>query len=115
MGLLEFVVLALASYRVTRLLIADDFPPVAKLRERLLLRFPFEGQILNGADGTARQSSGTFLGDLVTCPWCLGFWVAAVAWLCYEVAVDGMNAPWAFRLAVPWALSAVVGLIWSRE
>jgi Protein of unknown function (DUF1360) len=65
---LLLVLLTLVTYRVTRLITKDTFPPVAKLRARLV-----------GADET--KLVGTrweWFGELITCYWCAGFWVAGV-------------------------------------
>lgn len=50
-------VLGLAGFRLTRLVAADDFPPVAAVRGRL---------------AAARWD---WVGELVTCPWCASGWV----------------------------------------
>jgi hypothetical protein len=52
---LELVVVALATYRVTRLVTAD------RITERLRVWV---------------EKRGTMLGYLVTCDWCLSVWVA---------------------------------------
>lgn len=42
----------------------------------------------------------------LTCPWCCGFWLALAwwaAWLLFD--------HWTLVAAVPWALSALVGLV----
>lgn len=54
-GTLTLIVLALATYRLTRLVVADTFP--------------FEKFRLN--------SHGTWVGKLVTCPFCMSVWTGA--------------------------------------
>jgi hypothetical protein len=51
--------MALSTWRLSRLVTEDDFPPVRWLRERIVGRGP------------------EWLGDLVTCPWCASAWLAA--------------------------------------
>lgn len=51
---------ALAVYRLTRLAVWDSFPPVANAREDLLDRFGPESSV----------------SELLTCPWCISFWIA---------------------------------------
>lgn len=49
---------AAAAFRLTRLLVADEFPPIAAVREWVIER-----------------SDGGPLSYLVTCPYCMGVWV----------------------------------------
>lgn len=103
MNALQFVVQALAAYRLTRLAQEDDLPPLPALRARLY-------EIEQGAD--PHTSAGKITRELVYgfgCPWCLGFWVS--------VGVLAANAlfPALWRpLASALALSAVVGQLRSK-
>lgn len=54
------VLLCGAATRVTRLLVADSFPPVAALRDWVLDRW----------------HPDSWQAYLSSCPWCLGVWVA---------------------------------------
>ncbi len=81
-----FVLLGLAAYRVWRLLAQDSILDAPR----------------------RRLSPGA--GSFVECCWCLGFWVAVAwwtAWLFWPHATT-----WA---AVPFSLSATLGLIASRD
>jgi Protein of unknown function (DUF1360) len=49
-----------------------------------------------------REEWGLFL----MCPWCAGFWITLLIWGSWLLTED-----WATALAVPWAISAVVGLV----
>jgi uncharacterized protein DUF1360 len=95
----EGVLLALAAFRIWRLIAADTiFDGPRKWIIGLGYRW---------ADGDPipkkyREHWGIFM----ECPWCLGFWISVVVWAAW-LAVDD----WAVGLAVPWALSAVVGLV----
>lgn len=91
--LLEFVVLALACFRLTRLVTTDTiFNP---LRERFWRRFPPET---------------TKLGYLSTCDWCTSVWVGSL------LAGSGTIFPTATTLiALPFALSAVAGTLAARS
>lgn len=51
----------LAVYRLTRLGVTDQFPPVRKLRARVLGRWP----------------ETDWRVELGTCSWCLSVWIAA--------------------------------------
>lgn len=76
------LLLALASARVTRLLVADAFPPVARLRSRL-------------------AAHGDWQDYLLSCPWCMGAWVALALTLATE-AWRGLPAPLLVWPAVAW-------------
>jgi hypothetical protein len=90
--LLLAVVLALTVYRLTRLVVRDEFPPVARPREWVIRRL--------GADHPVAY--------LVECPWCMSFWVAAAVVVVVDCATStSVPLP---ALWVP-ALSATTGLI----
>ena len=92
-SLLHFVVLCLAVYRVTRFFISDHlFSP---LRDKFWGKFPPES---------------TKLGYLLTCPWCLGFWLSLIFFTCYTI----IPLPTLYACYV-LALSAVVGLLTALE
>ena len=83
----EFFILALASFRVTRLFVQDVL--FESFRERVWGRFSPE--------------SSKF-GYLFTCFWCLGFWVSLIDFICYTILpTQTLFAAYVF------ALSAVVG------
>lgn len=75
---LDFVLLALASFRLTRLLVYDKITA--------FLRKPFHKEITEIApDGTVEEYieiKGTgirkWIGELLSCHWCTGVWSAAI-------------------------------------
>jgi hypothetical protein len=95
---LLLLVMSLATYRLTRLLVADTFPPVLWLRDRLVggwrpLTEPEQEIVarqpggnhpfpLTEVDGvqqrwnTRRRWSPFWLAELLSCPWCASGWVA---------------------------------------
>lgn len=85
-----FILLAFAAFRVWKL-VADD---------RILDR-PRDW-LLGKMTDSDRQD---YWGDFLVCPWCAGWWISTgvvwVSWLIFPTE--------AVVLAVPWALSAVVG------
>lgn len=89
---LGVVVDALATYRLTRLVVEDEI--AAPLRDRVWAR---------DDPGMAR------IGYLVTCPWCVSFWVA-VAVVAARRAAPG---PWGLAARV-LAFSAVTGAAANR-
>lgn len=93
-----FLLLALAAFRVFRLLAHDTILDPA--RERLLgLRGWSEGQMI--PPGYRRRTA-----EFLICPWCLGFWLALGWWAAWEIWPHGATVA-----ATPFALSAVVGLL----
>lgn len=95
----ELVLLALASFRLTRLLGWDTFPPVYEARNWLLYR---GHDSVTGFVGVR----SALLADLFECAFCLGFWVGLIvylAWLALPTAT--------LAVSVVFALSAVVGLV----
>jgi hypothetical protein len=89
----EFVLLALASFRLTRLIAWDTWPPVSRARIWLLYR----------PEGGLRSDA---LDELFACPFCLGFWISLafyLAWLFFPTAT--------LAVSIVLALSAIVGLV----
>lgn len=132
---LLLLVMSLATYRLTRLVVADVFPPVLWLRDRIVggwrpltrkesetNRLPVleEGQSATVArlggltviDGeTNRYVERTrwvpyWLADLLSCPWCASGWVA-LGVTAGTWAVVGLPVPLLVWPAV-WAVGAIV-------
>lgn len=103
---LLLLVMSLATYRLTRLIVADTFPPVLWMRDRLVggwrpltlkesevnpLPVLEEGQSVTLAriggltmvDGEVQRyaqrwrQSPFWLAELLSCPWCASGWIAA--------------------------------------
>jgi uncharacterized protein DUF1360 len=90
------IVMSLCAYRVTRLVVRDSFPPVQRLRDALV-----------GAD--EHRLVGTrweWFGELITCYWCAGFWVAGATVLVTDF-VTSVPLP----LIAWWAVAGVASLI----
>lgn len=75
---LLFALLAFAAFRITRLVVVDEF--FRRQREWLARN--------------ARRKVGEKLAYLVTCPFCTGAWVSA--WLVLSVWLAGRSLP------LPW-------------
>jgi hypothetical protein len=89
--LVELIVLALAVYRICRLIIEDAV--TERLREAVWSRF----------------DSSRGIGYLITCYWCTGFWVASLLVLLFIIVpVPTMAA------SLVLALSALAGIIAAR-
>lgn len=84
------LLVCLATYRVTRLITADAFPPMAAMRDAVADRF--------GGD--------SWQAYLAECPWCVSVYVAGAITLTTALLVD---LPYPFLV---WpAASAATGLI----
>jgi hypothetical protein len=90
------LLVTLASYRLTRLVVDDTFPPVQWVRDRVV-----------GDDPAVPRWRGVpaWVGDLVSCSWCASVWVSA--------GVTALTWVW-IGLPVPllvWA-GAATGAAW---
>ncbi|MGL4998065.1 MAG: DUF1360 domain-containing protein [Cetobacterium sp.] len=92
LGFLHFVLLALAAYRLTRLIVEDTI--FERPREALFNRFPPES---------------TKIGYLFTCYHCMGLWIATFTVVCYILIPTAT-----IIAALVLAISAIVGLISER-
>jgi hypothetical protein len=92
LGVVEIVVLGLATYRVTRLFTRDAI--LESFRNWYWAKFPPE---------TTKR------GYLLTCEWCLSIWVASVFF------ISAMISTVTVLLSVPFALSAIAGLLTAYE
>lgn len=121
---LLLLVMSLAVYRLTRLLVADTFPPVLWLRDRVAggwrpLTVPEQestagsgGRVIQDIDGVpswyVRRASWSpfWLAELISCPWCASGWIS--------LAVTGGTWAWV-GLPLPllvwpavWAVGALI-------
>lgn len=98
-------VLALGVFRIWRFLGEDDFPPIAKLRAKLVgetARYDTTKDRDHPILTYKRPTLNHFLG----CPYCLGAWLSLATYLAWR----WFPTETLYALA-PFALSAAVGLI----
>ncbi len=79
-----FLLLALAAFRVWRLLAEDAI--LDRPREWALHKLP-KGE------------------EFLVCPWCAGFWISVLWWLAWVAWPR-----WTLVVAAPFAINAIVGL-----
>lgn len=91
-SLAKFAVTALATYRITKLVLDDEI--FAEPRNALLKRFP---------------PNETKLGYLVTCPWCVSVWAGVAVAAGLKVAPKSTEV-----VAQGLAASALTGLAYER-
>lgn len=95
------ILLGLASFRTWRLLALDDILDRPRRRLLRLGNWKADGDII----------PPTYLkgvGDFLICPWCSGAWVSLAWWGAYE-----WSSHWSLVIAVPWAISSLVGAVGS--
>jgi len=113
---LEFIVLCLAAFRLTRFFIKDSlmgFGPDSGSRASVRIdRFAYL------EDGTGRSWWREYVGDLLTCVWCLGFWLSAIAyfgWLSATVGWSGIESVgWQVHLLTVFGVAGVQGYLNTR-
>jgi hypothetical protein len=120
---LLLIIASLATYRLTRLVVKDDFPPVLWLRDRLAGGWrPMTSQELSRgipSDPDHQDIEGVasvwarrwpwvpqWLADLVSCSWCASGWVSLAVILAVAFTV-GVPAPVLVWPAV-WAAGALI-------
>jgi hypothetical protein len=136
---LLLIVMSLAVYRLTRLVVADTFPPVLWLRdwlaggwrpltlaehERYVAASPSAQAVLRDAwsydpEDDLRQRyvrragwSPHWLAELLSCPWCASGWVALTV-TAGVWATSGLAMPVLVWLAT-WAVGALIaGQEWA--
>jgi hypothetical protein len=92
MTLLEFAILGLATFRITRLITRDVI--TEPIRTRVWKKRPPES---------------SKVGYLFTCEWCMSIWTASLIYGCFMItSVTAI-------LLVPFALSAIAGLLTAYE
>ena len=95
MNLLDFIVLALATWRISSLLVDEPGPFNMFIRLRELTG------ITHDADGIPLVIPDGLFSDLFSCVWCMSIWIGlflTILFLC---------VPNFLYLATPFALSAV--------
>ena len=117
------LILALGIYSLTRLISIDSI--IDRQRDWFYLRFPHEGQTIKiGTEFPGRDrctfivtgdhlyvTVGHKLGELVRCPWCMGFWVSLAlfgAFVFWPVATTFVLVPFGLRV-IPGMIESVIG------
>lgn len=103
----------LATWRTTRLLVKDEFPPTARIRAKFIDTFGLlslrTGELIGGKRWGAL---GFTVAYIWSCMWCMSFWVGLALWGVAD-GLLGLHVPW------PWLLiaagSGASGLIGSIE
>lgn len=99
------VVLALGVYRLVRLVGWDDFPPVHRLRARVIGETAHWNPAESRDTAIYRYKRPT-LQHFLNCAFCQGFWFSTIAYLGWR-----FEPTWTLYALAPLALSGAVGLI----
>ena len=99
-GWYELVLLALAAFRVYRLIGEDD---ILDRPRRYLLRLGSDWR--QQGDPVPKNYRAKW-GAFITCPWCAGFWISIAWWVAWQLYEE-----WTLWAAAPWAISAIVALV----
>lgn len=75
----QAILIGLAAWRLTALISYERGPFDVFLRFRQLLGFDH-----NPLNGEPESWPGTTLPRMISCPWCLGLWVAPAIWAVWE-------------------------------
>lgn len=86
-----------AIWRLTRLLVSDDFPPVRATRDWFVRTFGVVDAEGNLTGGRRLGGIGYAIAYVWTCPWCMSPYVGALVW-----AV----ADWRLSVPFPWLILA---------
>lgn len=118
---LLFVILSLATFRITRLITKDDFPPIfyvrrwIQTRRHAVMRKPARVKIrgtVNDYFGEGPYADYWWLGELVSCVWCASAYVAGglvlAVWL-----LHGLPLPLLWWFAV-WGAGAFLAHLAQR-
>lgn len=107
---LLLVINVLAAYRLTRLVLLDEAPPLPRVRRSIergaLARWRKRHPAYGADDVRDAYGDQPPLVTLLSCAWCSGWWVSVAVMVAATLA-----GPWWSLLAVPLALSALVGIV----
>lgn len=103
---LVVLLMSLASYRATRFLVYDEFPPVKWLREKFTTPYTLP----HGDPRRHETRVPYWLAYLWTCPWCMSAWTSGFITLLVWLLI-GLPAP----VLVWGAVSAVAPLLSHLE
>lgn len=90
LGWYEWIILAFAAFRFTQFFVFDSlagFNPESGSKASIALdAFAYD------ETGKDRSFIRGKIGDLLTCPWCLGFWLSAFVYLAFIIASGRWDA-----------------------
>lgn len=86
LSLAEWIILSFAAFRFTQFFIYDSLmgfnPESGSKMSARLDEFAYD------TEGRDRGYVRGKIGDLLICPWCLGFWLSAITYFTFVLAAD---------------------------
>lgn len=109
----QYALVVLAAYRITRFLVKDSligFGPDSGSKTSVRLdRWAYN------EDGGDRSFLRGKVGDLLTCVWCLGFWVSAIVYVAAVVSLGEWDSiPLVWHGIAIFAVAGGQGFLSSR-
>lgn len=112
------IINALVAYRLTRLWIDDQVPPLPWVREKIqayadrdFRESTSENSTIEAWSRKVERYGQPPVMFLINCYWCAGFWISIGTVLAASLLPVSV---WPF-VALPLALSAIVGLLGTRD
>lgn len=112
--LVLLIVCGLATFRITRLVVKDDFPPVRIPREWVIGRPTWrpDSNLPKGGEWVQDKHEGTwyeFFGELISCHWCASGWVSLAITLALALLTprDAPVIDWIVFWWATWGVGAV--------
>lgn len=102
-----------AIWRITRLLVVDEWPPVRAVRDWTIRTFAVVDADGNMTGGKHLGGIGHAIAYIWTCPWCMSPYVGAGVWAAADWRLD-VPFPWLI-LAAGSGLSGVMSWIESEH
>lgn len=99
--------LMITTWRVTRILVVENFPPAAALRDWVRDTFGVDNEDGDLVGPKRWGLLGYSLAYLWTCQWCMSVWVGAAVYAAWYWAGPGVMLP----VVVVAAASGLAGLI----
>jgi hypothetical protein len=98
------LLMCFANFRITRLIVKDDFPPILWIRNKIIDFKP--DHIIKDRDDDQQYYVHWWGGSLITCGWCAGGWTSGamvlVIWF-----LHGMPLPILIWFAI-WGVSSIL-------
>jgi hypothetical protein len=107
--------MVVAIWRITRLLVKEDFPPVAGIRDWFINTFGIRSAMTGElASGRRWGVVGFSIAYIWTCMWCMSVWVGIGVWAVASFWL-GLHVSYpALLIAVGSGLAGIIGALDER-
>lgn len=109
----HFLVVSFATFRMTRLLVADHITQWMRdlCMESVAVKDPLTGAVFVRCEKPVKGLR-RLISDLLGCPWCVGVWMAFVAVILYYLAAIEFT-PFAWIIIIVFAIAGAAELIYA--